>query len=124
MKDRVTILVGASMDGYKFKPLVIGKSQNPRCFKNVGKDNLPVIYFANPSAWMTTDILNEWFYNYFIPEVKAHYGNRKIILTLDNASSHPTDLGVSESQVEVRYLPANTTPLIEPMDQGVIYTMK
>ena len=80
MKDRVTILVGAAMDGYKFKPLVIGKSQNPRCFKNVGKDNLPVIYFANPSASIGTDILNDWFYNYFIPEMKSRYGNRKVIL--------------------------------------------
>ena len=72
---------------------------------------------------MTTDIMNDWFYNYFLPEVKAHYGNRKIILTLDNASSHPKDLGVSESQVDVQYLPANTTAIIQPMDHGAIYTM-
>ena len=88
------------------------------------KDNLRVHYYANPSAWMNTDIMNDWFYNSFLPEVREQYGTRKIILTLDNASSHPTDLGVSESQVEVRYLPANTTPLIQPMDQGAIYTLK
>ena len=104
------------MDGYKLKPLVIGKSLNPRCFKHVDKDNLPVHYYANNSAWMNSDIMNDWVYNLFLPEVRKWYGTRQIILTLDNASSHPTDLGVSESQVEVRYLPANTTPLIQPMD--------
>jgi hypothetical protein len=33
---------------------VIGKSQTPRCFKNVKK--LPVEYAANKKAWMTSDI--------------------------------------------------------------------
>ena len=44
LKDRVTILVGAAMDGHKFKPLVIGKSLNPRCLKNVDRSTLPVHY--------------------------------------------------------------------------------
>ena len=124
LKDRVTILVGAAMDGHKFKPLVIGKYLNPRCLKNVDRSTLPVHYYANNSAWMDRDIMKHWFYNHFLPEVRQRYGTRKIILTLDNAGSHPPDLSVSESQVEVRYLPANTTPLIQPMDQGAIYTLK
>ena len=28
--DRITVLVGASMDGYKLKPVVVGKSLDPR----------------------------------------------------------------------------------------------
>ena len=43
---------------------------------------------------------------------------------MDNCSAHPQDLGVSESQVDVQYLPANTTAIIQPMDQGAIYTLK
>nr|XP_021003160.2 uncharacterized protein LOC110283023 [Parasteatoda tepidariorum] len=38
----------------KLKPLVIGKSKRPRCFKNV--KSLPVEYEANSNAWMTTMI--------------------------------------------------------------------
>ena len=30
IKDRITMLVGASMDGYKLKPVVVGKSLDPR----------------------------------------------------------------------------------------------
>ena len=116
VKDRVTILVGAAMDGHKFKPLVIGKSLNPRCLKNVDRSTLPVHYYANKSAWMDRDIMKDWFYNHFLQEVRLRYGTRQIILTLDNAGSHPPDLGVSEPQVDAGYLPANTTPLIQPMD--------
>ena len=52
LKDRVTILVGAAMDGHKFKPLLIGKSLNPRCLKNVDRSTLPVHYYAKNSTWM------------------------------------------------------------------------
>ena len=64
---------------------MIGKSLNPRCFKNFNKSALPVIYQANPKAWMQSDIFIEWlkyFDNYF--RIK----NKKILLLIDNAGSH------------------------------------
>lgn len=49
-KERLTVLVGANMDGSEKLPLlVIGKSAKPRCFKNA---NIPVDYTANKKAWM------------------------------------------------------------------------
>jgi hypothetical protein len=54
-KDRITVLVCANSDGTeKMKLLVIGKSKNPRCFKNV--KSLPVRYTANKKARMTSDL--------------------------------------------------------------------
>ena len=50
-KDRLTVLVGASMSGEKLPLYVIGKSEKPRAFKNVQK--LPVTYHPNKKAWMT-----------------------------------------------------------------------
>ena len=44
---RLTILFCVSMTGEKLKPLVIGKSNNPRCFKSIQKDKLPVTYRFN-----------------------------------------------------------------------------
>ncbi|XP_060878619.1 tigger transposable element-derived protein 4-like [Metopolophium dirhodum] len=38
------------------KPLVIGKSQKPRCFKK-----FPIIWRANNKAWMTGSIMEDWF---------------------------------------------------------------
>ena len=75
-------------------------------------------------AWMTTEILQHWFTFHFLEEIKEQYGDTQVILMLDNAGPHPTDLGDDQEQVNVMYLPANTTPLIQPMDQGIIYTLK
>ena len=62
VKDRVTVLITASMMGEKKRPLVIGKSHNPRCFKNV--KTLPVDYKSQNSSWMTQEIyvdyLTKW----------------------------------------------------------------
>lgn len=50
-KVRITVLIAANTSGTeKRKLLVIGKSANPRCFKN---KFLPVKYKANSKAWMT-----------------------------------------------------------------------
>jgi hypothetical protein len=57
-KDRITVLVIASMTGtVKKKLLVIGKS-NPRCFKNVKR--LPVDYKSNRRAWMVSEIFEKF----------------------------------------------------------------
>jgi hypothetical protein len=48
-KERLSVLLGANADGSdKLPVLVIGKSKNPRCFKNVKQ--LPVQYTANAKA--------------------------------------------------------------------------
>ena len=54
LKERLTELVTASMAGEKLPLLVIGKSANPRCFKNIEK--LPLPFESNKKAWMTAAI--------------------------------------------------------------------
>ncbi|CAJ0874771.1 4144_t:CDS:2, partial [Entrophospora sp. SA101] len=59
-KEILTVLLTTNATGTrKLKPIVIGKSVNPRCFKNVNMSLLPVIYKSTPKAWMckqaTTD---------------------------------------------------------------------
>ena len=125
IKDRVTVLVGAAMDGFKLKPVVIGKAMVPRALLHTNMDELPVHYYGQPSAWMSQDIMNHWCIFYLGPEIEDHYGKDvDVILTLDNAGCHPPDLDTILNHVEVRYMPPNTTPLIQPMDQGVIYSFK
>ena len=51
-EERVTVVLCANMTGTdKLKPLVIGESKKPRCFKGV--KSLEVDYEANTKAWMT-----------------------------------------------------------------------
>lgn len=66
-KERFTFMLTANADGsHKVKPLVFGKSKNPRCFKGF-KNPLP--YANSKSAWMTRHIFREWFFNHFVNEV-------------------------------------------------------
>ena len=123
-KDRVTILLDAAMNGFKLKPVVIGKSANPRALAGCDMDALPVHYYAQKNAWMSTEIIDHWFYFHLMDDIKEHVGDQKVILTLDNAGPHPEDLGLNNDQIKVKFLPPNTTPLIQPMDMGVIYTFK
>ncbi|CAB5373885.1 unnamed protein product [Rhizophagus irregularis] len=85
-KNRISILFCTNATGnHKFRPLVIGKSFNPRCFKNFNKSALPVTYRANSKAWMRSDIFVEWLnhLDYYFRTL-----NRKILLIIDNAGSH------------------------------------
>ena len=45
-KDRVALLLGGNIAGFKLKPLLIYRCENPRALNNVGKHTLPVYYHA------------------------------------------------------------------------------
>lgn len=56
-KERVTIMNCANATGsHKIPLLLIGRSSKPRCFKPF-KDDLPLIYKAQKSSWMTRKYL-------------------------------------------------------------------
>ena len=43
-KERLTVAFFVSATGERRKPVVIGKYANPRCLKNINKDDLPCQY--------------------------------------------------------------------------------
>jgi len=130
-KDRVTVGACANVTGnIKLPLLFIGKAARPRCFSRVDMRNLPVVYKSQKNAWVTTNIFSEWFHNYFVPHV--HEKLRELgkepraLLVLDNCSAHPDqDLLISQDgKVKASFLPPNVTSLIQPMDQGVLESLK
>lgn len=128
-KDRLTLLLGSNVEGdLKLKPLLVYRSENPRALKNYVKSTLPVIWKANPKAWVTSILFEEWFTKHFIPEVKQYCLNNnlayKALLILDNAPGHPVRIADIDPQIKVLFLPPNTTSLLQPMDQGVIASFK
>ena len=88
-KDRLTLLLGGNIAGFKLKPFCIYHSENPRAFKNVNKHTLPVYFRSNAKAWMTQALFEGWFLNCFIPQVREYCLERgipfKILLIPDNA---------------------------------------
>lgn len=118
IKDRLTVLLTCNMTGSeKLRPFVLGKSKKPRCFKGVNK--LPVEYDSNSNAWMTGKIFENFLHEW---DKKLRRERRKIALLLDNCPAHPPDLALKN--IELVFLPPNTTALIQPLDQGIIKTFK
>lgn len=117
-KDRLSLMLCAFADAVMEKPLVIGRSKSPHCFKNVDVIGLPVIWYHNKKAWMTTKIMEDWLIK-FNESMKQQ--NRNILLFMDNATSHPH---LRLSNIKLAFFPANTTSVLQPMDQGIIYTTK
>ena len=113
-KERLTVLCCVSLSGEKERLLVIGKSKNPRCFRGVSQ--FPVDYHANSNAWMTASIFQEWLLKW------DNRLNRKIVLLVDNCAAHIANINLRN--IKVVFLPANTTSLIQPCDQGIIRALK
>ena len=118
-KERLTVALCASMTGEKLRPLVIGKSEKPRCFKKINVESLPVDYKFNRKAWMNSHLFEIWLKKVNRIMVKKQ---RNILMFIDNAPSHPSTLNLSN--VRLQFFPPNTTSKSQPMDQGIIQAMK
>ena len=117
-KKHLTLLLGANMDGSdKIKPMVIGIAVQPRCFRGV--QSLPVPYKSNAKAWMTSPIWTEWLQQF---DRKMKVARRHVLLIIDNCPAHPKVSNLLN--VEVVYLPPNTTSHTQPCDQGIIQAFK
>ena len=115
-----TRLIGtgvANAVGEKLPMFVIGKSARPRCF--AGIRNLPYRYRSQKKSWMDGALFEEWvreLHRKFLRE------GRKIALIVDNCPAHPLIEGFSA--IQLVFLSPNTTSKTQPMDQGVIRSLK
>jgi hypothetical protein len=117
-KTRITIMLTCSMAGEKLNPLVIGHFKSPRPLKGFNTAQIGVNYAFSTKAWMTSDLFKNYLYAMNQMMISE---NRKILLILDNAPSHPY---VELSNVELMFLPKNTTSILQPLDMGVIKSFK
>ncbi|UYV61236.1 hypothetical protein LAZ67_1003996 [Cordylochernes scorpioides] len=131
-KDRLSVLLCANADAsHKNVLAVVGKSKRPRAIKNI-IDRLPVHYYSSHKAWFNQSIFSEWFFKRFINEVRNFQENKlrvapdqvKALLLVDNSPAHPTELISNDGNIKCKFLPPNTTSVLQPMDQGVIVAFK
>ena len=122
-KSRITVLTTANMSGtHKVKPLVINNCQKPHVFsqKRIKPESLPVDWYFNRKAWMTSTIFTEWLHK--LDKIFLRQ-KRKVALVLDNCTAHP-NLNKSLKAIKLVFLPPNTTSVTQPMDQGIIASFK
>lgn len=67
---------------------------------------------------MTCKIMESWLIQL---NERTKQKKRNILLFMDNATSHPH---LNLSNIKLIFFPPNTTSVLQPMDQGVIYTTK
>jgi len=118
-KERLTVAVCTNGDGsHKLPCWIIGKYQNPRCFKGINIKYLDIQYRWNSKAWMTGTMFVEyvrWF------DQQMH--GRKVLLLVDNCPAHVKE-GYDLCNTKIHYLPPNTTSKIQPCDAGIIRNLK
>ncbi|XP_075440914.1 tigger transposable element-derived protein 5 [Ascaphus truei] len=131
VKDRVTILLAANLTGsHKLKPLVVGKLQDPPSLRHHNQDKFPAAYRYYKNAWMTPELLREWFFEEFVPGVKRYlrrcYLQQKAVLLVNQCPAKPPEeeLQTPDGNIRVLFLSKNTRNKIPSMDQGVISSFK
>jgi hypothetical protein len=109
---------------------VIGSAKQPRCFQNINIENTGIKWRSNKKAWMTTAIMREWM-GWFWSYIHEKKPGKKVLLLLDNHSAHVKAIEELQNEnsiilhdIEVIFLPANTTSRYQPCDQGIINTIK
>ena len=116
-KIRVTGLAAANINDDKLPMFAIGKLQKPRCFKNIKK--LPCRYRGQKKSWMDSMLFEGWareLHNQFEKEY------RKIAFIINNCTARPEIGGLKT--IDLFFIPPNTTSVLQPMDQGVIRSLK
>ncbi|XP_038616448.1 tigger transposable element-derived protein 7 [Tachyglossus aculeatus] len=135
-RNQLSAFLCANASGtHKLKSVVIGPSKKPVALAEVpaAAAALPVIY-KRGAPWFTRESFSEWFFQNFIPEVRAFQLNIlkleeddvKAVLLLDKTPAHPTakELASPDGRIKCLCLPAHASPLIQPMAQGVILSCK
>ena len=107
---------GCNMDDSDKLPLfVIGKNKRPGAFKNV---TVPVEYTANKKAWMTGALFEDWMKKL---DKRMRFEGQHIALLEENCPAYPF---IEMRNVELIFLPPNTTSVTQPMDVGIIKNLK
>ncbi|PNF30675.1 hypothetical protein B7P43_G06169 [Cryptotermes secundus] len=134
MKDRLTLFCANASGDLKIKLLLVYHSETLRAFKKckVQKSRLNVMWRSNNKAWVTRDLFSDRINEIFGPSVKKYLLEMNlplnVLLLMNNAPAHPPDLHddlLEEFKfINIQFLPPNTTPLLQPMDQQLISNFK
>ncbi|KAG0436324.1 Tigger transposable element-derived protein 6 [Dictyocoela muelleri] len=102
-------MFGTNPFGERLMSLIIGKSMNPRYFKNVDLSSFNVLYRANKTSWLTGSLFDEYL---TILNLKLVKKNRSILILVDNFNGHKVE---NKSNIKLFFFPPNCTSVIQPL---------
>ena len=118
-KIRIAGMAAANATGDKLPMFLIGKAKNPRCFKNV--KFLPCRYRNQRKSWMDGKFFEELLREL---DRKFAFEGTNVAFVVDNCPTHPHNDNLKAIKIKLYFLPPNTTSKAQPMDQGVIRSLK
>lgn len=118
-KQRLTVCLLTNAVGDKESPIIIGNAKRLRAFGRLDVEKtFGIVWRHNRTAWMTSTLFEEVLK---IFNRRMSFQDRKVLLFLDNCTSHPH---LELSNVQLVFLPPNTTSACQPLDQGIISAFK
>lgn len=127
--DRLSFLlcVNASCD-LLAKPMVVYRTQNPKALREKNKHHLPVFWKSNRHAKISDSLFSDWFHNCFVHEVTRYLAEKnldfKVLLILDDSACHTEHLQFAHPNVEVLFMPPNTSSQLQPLQNGIMHIFK
>ena len=122
-KARITLTVCVNSTGSERLPIwIIGTAKMPRSLHGINIQALGGVWHSNKKAWMTTFIMSEWLHSFY-----SYIGlSRPVLLLLDNFSAHIQGVNITPppANIKIQWLPANSTSVYQPLDQGIIMNLK
>uniref|UniRef100_A0A224Z1D2 Tigger transposable element-derived protein 6 n=1 Tax=Rhipicephalus zambeziensis TaxID=60191 RepID=A0A224Z1D2_9ACAR len=118
--QRLTVFLCSNMDGSdKRPPLVVGKSDRPKCFR--GSKCVPIKYASHPKAWMTPLLFCNWLCDFNASMAEQ---GRSVCLLVSRCTAHIVGQ-LALSNVRLCYVSADAhSSLPCPLNLGVVNRLK
>jgi hypothetical protein len=121
-KSRISLVICTNCTRSDRLPIwFIGNAKQPHSLRGLNIRALGGYWKSNQKAWMTTLLIKEWLTAFY-----AHIGSRTVLLLMDNFKPHilSVELMPPPPNIRIQWLPSNSTSLYQPLDQGIIHSLK
>ena len=123
----MTVILLARGDGQKYKPMIVFKAvPGARIAREImAYDDENAHHTVQENAWTDEEVLEGWNEEIWRPIVETNHGSKLLLLdSLQLHKKNEVSLKNGDRDLGIRYIPENCTPILQPLDIGVIKIFK